>query len=338
MKKKIVHVITGLNNGGAEGVLTRLCLNGQDFEHVVISLTDLGKYGPQLLEAGIKVHGLKMSPGRPSFRKLFELSKLIKNENPFLVQTWMYHADLFGGVAAKLSGVERVFWGIRHSTLDKNNSKLLTRIIARVCAVLSYILPERIICCAEKAKDVHARIGYQKSKLVVIPNGYDLRKFSPDSESRERLRSEFNVPVAMPLLGMVGRFAEQKDHKNLIDALSLIHSALDFRCILVGDNLNGQNSQVCEWVAHAGLAGKVLLAGPRTDIPEIMNALDIHVLSSNGGEGFPNVVAEAMACGTPCVSTDVGDAKAIIGNTGTTCPVSDCQALSRSIKKLPMSW
>lgn len=332
MKEKILHVITGLNNGGAEGVLTRLCLNSHAFEHIVISLTDEGKYGPQLKAGGIKVYSLDMAPARPSLRKLYQLIRVIKNEKPKVVQTWMYHSDLFGGIAAKIAGVENVFWGIRHSTLDKNNSKRLTRVIAKICSVLSYVIPRKIICCAEKAREVHSKLGYQKEKLFVIPNGFDTDKFSPDVTGRETIRKALGIPLSMPLIGMVGRFAEQKDYKSLIDALAILKKSFsNFRCILVGTNVDNANPALVEWLELAGLEDHIVLAGPRTDIAQIMNAIDIHVLSSNGGEGFPNVVAEAMACGTPCVSTDVGDAKRIIGDTGKVCCIGHPGELSNSI-------
>ena len=329
MKNKVLHVITGLDDGGAEGVLTRLCLNSHAFEHVVVSLTNEGKYGLQLKTNGIKVYSLEMVPGRPSVRKLYQLTKWIKSEKPQVVQTWMYHSDLFGGIAARFAGVQNVFWGVRHSTLDKNNSKRLTRTIARICSVLSYIVPRKIICCAEKAKEVHAGIGYQKSKLVVIPNGFDTAKFSPDAIGRDKVRKEFRISTFVPLIGMVGRFAEQKDHSNLMNSLAILKSGLNsFRCLLVGTNLDSANQGLIELLDFHGLSDYVFLAGPRSDIAQIMNAIDIHVLSSNGGEGFPNVVAEAMACGTPCISTDVGDAKLIIGNAGLTCPTSQPSALA----------
>src|SRR5690554_617924 len=188
MNSRVVHIITGLNDGGAEGVLFRLCLNSTNNRHIVISLMDEGKYGPLLEDAGVSVHCLGMNPGRPSVKRFLKLVSLIRSEEPDAVQTWMYHADLLGGMAAKVAGVKKIFWGIRHSTLEKGKSKRSTILIARICALLSGFLPERIICCAQGAALVHARIGYSSRKLEVVPNGYDFSRFRPGENLRNGLR------------------------------------------------------------------------------------------------------------------------------------------------------
>lgn len=334
MRKKVLHIITGLGDGGAEGVLTRLCLNSSEAAHVVISMTDDGKYGSVLRENGITVYSLGMNSGMHSFGCFFRLLRLTRSEKPDVVQTWMYHADLLGGLAARLACVRCVFWGVRQSTLEKGRSKRLTAMIARLCAVLSYIVPEKIICCANKAKEVHGELGYCKSKMTVIPNGYDLTKLKPSEGARSQVREQLGVNSDEILLGMVGRYHPQKNHRNLLEALSLLiawgHS---FRCVLVGTDMVTDNHSLLEEITELGLAESILLVGPRTDIPELMNALDVHVLSSSS-EGFPNVVAEAMACGTPCVSTDVGDAAEIIADTGTVCPPESAEALAHSVLML----
>lgn len=343
--KKVLHVITGLNDGGAEGVLARLCLNSQQVQHVVVSLMDGGKYGPVLKSADIEVHYLNMRPARPSISKLLKLRRIIRNERPDVVQTWMYHADLLGGIAAKAAGVKRIFWGIRHSTLEKGKSKRSTILIARLCAILSHWLPEKIICCAQKARTVHAEIGYSKKKLEVIPNGFDLSRFKPDSALREQLRNELNIGPDEFLIGMVARFDPQKDHENLLEALTIVAQKVSFRCILVGRGLSPDNTQLVQKLSELGLTDQVELLGPRKDMPAIMNALDLHVLSSAYGEAFPNVLAEAMACGTPCVTTDVGDAREIIGETGLWCESRDSEGLANSVVELaleskqePVDW
>ena len=337
-ERKVLHIITGLNDGGAEGVLTRLCLHSHQLEHVVISLMDAGKYGPLLTDAGVVVHCLGMNPGKPSPILFYRLIKLIRAARPDVVQTWMYHADLLGGIAARLAGVRRVFWGVRHSTLEKGKSKRSTIMIAHLCALLSKWIPEKIICCANKALTVHSDIGYQKSKLIVIPNGYDLMRFKVDPASGERVRIEMGLASDIFLIGMVGRYDPLKDHSNLLQALAhLAERQIDFHCLLVGKGMSADNTELKARVIELGLENKVLLAGQRSDIPAVMNALDLHVLSSSS-EGFPNVLAEAMACGTPCVSTDVGDACEILGNELDCCPAGDSKALSKLILNMAEEW
>lgn len=338
MNKKILHIIIGLNDGGAEAVLCRLCLSSPPNNHVVISLMDKGKYGPILEEAGVKIFSLGMKPGAPSIRRFWQLIRLIRSESPNIVQTWMYHADLLGGIAAKLAGVKKVFWGIRHSTLEKDKTKKSTIAIARLCALLSRFIPEKIICCAHRALSVHRDIGYSANKLVVIPNGYDFSKFTLDEQSALMMRASFGISREKFLIGKVGRYDPFKDHNNLLSALAhLKTSGVDFKCLLVGRGLSTENTELMARIESLGLSDQVILAGQRTDIPAVMNALDLHVLSSSS-EGFPNVLAEAMACGTPAVSTDVGDAGEIVGDSGLLCPSRNPRALCDLILAMHTEW
>ncbi|MDB2449699.1 glycosyltransferase [Pseudomonadales bacterium] len=338
MTKKVVHIITALNDGGAEGVLTRLCLHSKGAQHVVISLMDAGKYGSVLQQSGVVIHCLGMSPGKPSLLRFYRLVKLLRAEQPDVVQTWMYHADLLGGIAAWLAGLRRVFWGVRHSTLEKGKSKFTTIIISRLCGLLSSSVPEKIICCANKILKVHAGIGYAAEKLMVIPNGYDLSCFKPDGIAGTEVRKKLELNPNEFVIGKVGRFDPLKDHFNLLQALALmVEQNIPFRCVLVGKGLSPDNTALVTYIVERGLQDRVVLAGQRTDIPAVMNALDLHVLSSLS-EGFPNVLAEAMACGTPCASTDVGDAMEIIGDAKVCCSAQDAQALADVIIKLILEW
>jgi len=338
LNRKVLHIITGLNDGGAEGVLTRLCLHSKQAEHTVISLMDAGKYGPILTEAGVTVYCLAMNPGKPSVFKFLKLIRLIKTEQPDVVQTWMYHADLMGGIAARLAGVRRVFWGIRMSNLKKGKSTPLTLWIARLCALLSRWVPEKIICCANKVLAVHEDIGYNASKLLVIPNGYDLLRFKQDAIEGARLRNELGFSADEFVIGKIGRFDPQKDHFNLLQALALAAQKVDVKCLLVGKGLSPDNDALMCWISALGLQHRVALAGQRADIPSVMNTLDLHVLSSAFGEGFPNVLAEAMACGTPCVSTNVGDAMEILGDASLCCPTENPGALADLIIQMVNEW
>lgn len=338
MRKKIVHIITGLNDGGAEGVLFRLCLNATNNRHVVISLMGKGKYGPLLEDAGVSVHCLGMNPGRPSIKRFLKLVSLIRSEEPDAVQTWMYHADLLGGLAAKFAGVRKIVWGIRHSTLEKGKAKKSTIAIARLCAVLSRFVPEKIVCCAHKALSVHRDVGYAGRKLLVIPNGYDLSKFMVAEQSGSQFRASLGISPETFLLGKVGRYDPFKDHDNLLSALFQLQlSGVDFKCLLVGRGLTSENLELIARITELGLGYKIILAGQRTDIPTVMNALDLHVLSSSS-EGFPNVLAEAMACGTPAVSTDVGDAGEIVGDPVLLCPPRNPKALSELMRAMHSEW
>ena len=331
---KIVHVITGLNDGGAEAVLYRLCKEEKKCIHIVVSLMDEGKYGPLLRAEGVEVVSINMKQGRISLLGVLLLWKVIRKFNPSVVQTWMYHADLIGGIVARLAGVKNVTWGIHHSNLSPGTIKNTTRIIAGVCSKLSYVVPNRIISCSRAAKKVHAEMGYKKNIISVIPNGYALSIYSIDDFSREQVRQHLNICEKTILLGMVARFDLQKDHLNFLEALSVLCKDMQFsdlRVALIGSGMNGSNSELVSMIEARKLSEMVLLLDQRNDIPDVMNALDIHVLSSLG-EAFPNVLAEAMACGTPCVSTDVGDAALIVGETGWIVPAQNSIELAKALK------
>lgn len=327
----ITHVINCLGDGGAEAVLHRLCTRDSSNRHTVIALKDAGKYGLLLERAGVSVHCLGISPGRVNWQELWRLWRLLRALRPDVVQTWLYHANLLGGVCARLANVRRVFWGIHHSNLEPGKARISTIFIARLGALLSRWIPTGIVCCAQRALEVHRGLGYAAHKLEVIANGYDLRYFQPDAQARLRLRADRGIDATMPVLGMVARFDPQKDHENLLRALDLLkQSGRVFRCVLAGQGMDGANKQLAAWIEAYGLHEEMMLLGPCNDVRALMSALDVHVLSS-AGEAFPNVLAEAMACGTPCVTTDVGDAATIVGDTGWVVPPGDSGRLADAI-------
>jgi glycosyltransferase involved in cell wall biosynthesis len=335
---KVLHIITGLNDGGAEGALYRLCLQNKDNRHTVVSLMDKGKYGPLLQAAGVSVHCLEMPQGKPTLVGMWRLWGLMRQHKPDAVQTWLYHADLLGGLVARLAGLRQIFWGIRHSNLTPGTVKRSTIVVAKLCARLSRQIPCRIVSCSAQAVKAHTAIGYDIGKFVVIPNGYDLSHYAPDQAARSRLRREWNMPHDTFVLGMVARFDLQKDHANLLAALGeLKRSGCDFQCVLVGTGLERGNNQLMAWLQREDISDRVSLLGRRNDIPDVMNAIDLHVLSSLG-EAFPNVLAEAMACGTPCVTTDVGDAALIVGEHGWVVPAQDAKTLAAALIRAKTVW
>lgn len=327
---QVLHIITGLGDGGAEAVLCRLVYSDPAICHHVVSLTDSGKYGPLLSEYGAKVTPLGMPRGRVSLKGLFRLWTVVRTSHAEVIQTWMYHADLVGGLIGRLAGVP-VIWGIRNSILDSGHSSRNTIMVAKLCARLSGKLPSRIIACAQAARGAHTAMGYDARRIQVIPNGYDLARFKPDTTAREKLRAEWGFSDDLPVLGMVARYDPYKDHGNLIAGLAGLGTVRpNYRVVLVGKGLDRTNAELMASITSKGLSGRILLLGPRHDIPAIMNALDVHVLSSSA-EAFPNVLAEAMACGTPCVTTDVGDARVIVDDTGWIVPAGNPKALTDAI-------
>ncbi|RBL79222.1 glycosyl transferase [Streptomyces cavourensis] len=332
---RVVHVITGLGQGGAESVLWRLATYPDPaVEHVVVSLTDEGIYGARLRAAGVAVHALGMARGRVSLGGFMALRRVIAQAKPHAVQTWMYHADLIGGMAARLAGVRAIAWGIRNSGAHLERSSRSARMVLRACAALSGVLPRAIVCAAQNAAERHAAKGYRRDRMVVISNGYDLSRYAPDLAARERVRAQWGLAGDVPVIGCVARWDPLKDHANLLRAVAaLVRDGRDagLRCVLVGRGMTVDNPDLMALVDKLNLRDRLVLAGPSDDVPAVMNGLDLHVLSSCA-EGFPNVVAEAMACGVYCVATDVGDAAYIIGETGVVVPPEQPEALARGIE------
>jgi glycosyltransferase involved in cell wall biosynthesis len=294
---------------------------------------DSGKYGALLEASGIAVHCLYMPRGRITLTGLWRLWRLLRSERPDVVQTWMYHADFIGGIVARLARIPVICWGLHNSNLEPEKSTQSTIFVARMCAWLSPWVPTAIVSCSAKAASVHQALGYAKGKFTIIPNGYNVVEFVPDSEARAQLRCEWGVNEKTILLGMVARFDPQKDHANLVNSLRLVkHKNESFQCVLVGAEIDANNHELCRLIENQGVKNTVLLLGSRDDIPCVMNALDIHVLSSVG-EAFPNVLNEAMLCGTPCITTGGGDAAFIVGDTGWIVPPSNSELLANAISE-----
>jgi glycosyltransferase involved in cell wall biosynthesis len=321
-----------LDDGGAEAVLYRLIIAGNKNRHSVVSLTSIGKYGPLLKAAGISVRTLGMQRRRISLGGLVNLYRIIRQQKPDIVQTWMYHADLIGGLIARISGASIVIWGIHNDDISPDKIQLSTRNTVFILVVLSYIIPQAIITCSTRVASSHRKLGYQSNKITVISNGLDLGVFSVRQGAQTALRKEWNIKDDVPLLGMVARWDPQKDHSNLLSALAILSDKkIEFFCVLIGEGLEKSNLSIKQLIDENNLTKKIILTGPRTDIPEVMSALDLHILSSVN-EAFSIVVTEAMACGTPCVSTDVGACKNIMGDTGWLVKKENSKQLSEAIE------
>ncbi|GHY57131.1 glycosyltransferase [Vibrio cholerae] len=329
--KRIIHIITGLSDGGAEAVLYRLCHHDKENQHIVISLMDKGKYGPLLEDMGVQVYCLNMPAGKIRFSALIKLYKLIRQLKPDVVQTWMYHADLIGGVIARLAGVKNIVWGVHHTTLVKGESKRTTILIAKINALISSFIPRKIIYCAEKSRQVQESIGFSPKIGHVVPNGYNIDDFKPDLDAGMAFRQEVGLADEKFLIGHVGRYHPFKDYPTLVNAVSLLtkeKSAL--KVVMVGGDLTTDNTQLNQLIKDNICTERITLLGRRNDITAVMNGFDLFVLSSVS-EAFPNVLNEAMACGTPCITTDVGDAALIVGDTGWVVPPKDPQALAKAM-------
>jgi glycosyltransferase involved in cell wall biosynthesis len=333
---KVLHLIVDLEIGGAELMLKRLLeaqKNNSCFHNIVVSLTSIGPIGRQLQLNGIEVHTFGMKSKLDILAIIWKLMKFINKSSVDVVQTWMYHADLIGGIAAKISKSCPVVWGIRSTKIPQGIFSS-TFWVVRVCAILSYWLPSKIVCCAETARKEHESLGYSSRKMIVIPNGYNFSDFDSKLYSRKNIRSSIGYSDRDIVIGIVGRFDPSKDFNNFISAahnLSILYANAKF--LMIGRGLDWSNFQLADWIESKRLQDKFTLLGEKLDIPYYLSAMDVFCMSSIF-EGFPNTIVEAMAMGLPCVVTKAGDADKIMYDKSYVVPVNDSLALSEAMSRM----
>ena len=335
--KKILHIIPNLNNGGAERNLYLLAINDHLNEHVIISLSGKGKYGDSLLKHQIKVYFLnKDKISLFSFKIssfFFNLVSLIKSIKPDIIQTWMYNMDIFGGIAGRLAGVNNIIWSVRRSSYEPSimSKSLLKRI--KVLAFLSYFIPTKIVLNSRSGLINHGLLGYYKKKMLFISNGFDPLSldFGIKKNTLKKLLKKNKKKFF--ILGHVANFKPEKDHYTLLKSLEYLSKKnYQFKCILVGRDVDKKNLQLKLLIKRMNLKNNVILLGEKNDISNIYKSIDLFILSSIT-EGCSNSLIEAMAHGVPCVSTNVGESKYIIGKFGSTVPINKPALLANSIEK-----
>jgi glycosyltransferase involved in cell wall biosynthesis len=331
----VLHVITCLDIGGAELTLQKLILSdpAAASRHVVISLRDIGPVGRELQAHGVVVHAVGMSPTRLNIRAFIRLIRLIREIRPAVIQTWMYHGDFFGGLAARFAGRREIVWGIRNTGFARESSRM-TVWVMRACALLSSFVPRVIVCCAQSARVAHEKWGYDASRMRVIPNGFVLPDLSQRQHWRESMRAEVGLGQEDLVIGMIARFDPLKNHELFVRAAATVarlHPQVRF--LLVGRRVDDTNDELMRWISQSDLPGRFVLTGERRDVDRCLAAMDVFCLTSTF-EAFPNVVAEAMAMGVPCVVTDAGDASHIVGDTGWVVPTGDAERLSEALNRV----
>ncbi|MGK2857909.1 MAG: glycosyltransferase family 4 protein [Thermoanaerobaculia bacterium] len=332
---RVMHVITGLSTGGAEMMLARLvaAADRNSVTSSVVSLTNMGEVGAIIETSGAGVTALGMSRRMPSPRALHRLRSTLRAFEPDVVQCWMYHADLLGGLAARSLGIPAI-WSLRQSNLSREANSMPTLLTMQVCARLSRSVPAQIVCGSEAARKAHVAIGYSGERMVVIPNGFDLARFRPSEEDRASVRSELGLAPGTPLAGLVARFDPQKDHRTFVEAAARLHRVHpEAHFVLCGGGVSRENAELSTWIDEAGIASVMHLLGRRDDLARLTASLDVAV-SSSIGEGFSNTIGEAMASGVPCVVTDVGDSAAIVGEDGIVVRPRDPAALADALLRI----
>lgn len=339
---KVLHLITslGMSGGGAEANLVRLVqhIDRRRFSNAVVTMTDVfdrngsGLLWSVLRAANVSIYSLAMRRGVANPWAAIRLCGIVRQFQPDILQTWMYHADLLGLLAGRITRVPSLVWNIRCSSIDGPGFGWQSRLVRKSLIRLSSF-PDVVVTNSRSGLESHRALGYRPRRWLYIPNSLDLDRFKPDENARAWLRSMLILPPQAQLIGLIARYHPVKDHQTFIRAASLLaRDNPDTHFVLAGPDQDCRH--INELVAASGAAARFHLLGPRLDVNRITAGLDIACSTSAFGEGTSNVLAEAMACGVPCVATDVGDSAFMIQAAGRVVPPKDPQSFARACREL----
>jgi glycosyltransferase involved in cell wall biosynthesis len=334
---KIVHLITGLNTGGAEMMLYKLLstMDRDKFESIVVSLTGKGVIGNRLEEAGIPVYSLNIRKIKISVKSIWKIREVFREFKPDIIQGWMYHGNLAAQLMGKLlKNKPKIIWNIRHSLHELKFEKRAMQLCIKLGARFSEQV-DRIIYNAHVSASQHENIGYSAKRKSVLPNGFNTEYFLPSTSANVTMKEELRVDDSVQIVGMVCRYHPMKGHFNFFKAAKEVINRNRRVCfVCVGRNVTEDNILLKSKIEELGLTKNIYLLGERQDIPTIMAGLDVLVLASSHGEGFPNVMGEAMSCGVLCVATDVGDSAWVLDSCGLIVRPRDSENLANGICNL----
>ncbi len=320
----VLHVIPALRTGGAEHALVKLvsARRAAPFPQAVVDLSSNGELTGMIRSAGVPVYEFGMRTPASLPIALMKLARLIRELRPAAIQSWLYYADLFALWGLELSGrrdVTRLYWGIRCSYLEPDSQKRILRWSIGASAARSG-RPDAVVANSFEGRESHRRLGYAPRAFPVIPNGIDTSRFQPDAAERHRVRAQLGIPEHKLLVIHVARVDPMKDHSQLVAAARALP---DTHFLAVG-----HGTEQLEALPNLTALGR------RSDVAALFTAADIAISTSAFGEGFPTVVAEAMASGATAVATDVGDARKIVGEFGVIVPPRDPAAMIDALRRL----
>jgi len=333
----IAFLVRSLEIGGAETQLAALAkgLDRSRFKATVFCFYATGALVRELRDAGIEVVALEKR-GRwdvAHFLRRFYLQ--MRAVRPDVIHSFMGPPNLIATLMQPFGGRPRVVWGVRSSQMKLSDYDVTWRLTFALERRLSH-LPDAIIANSFAGRDHLIAKGFCATRLSVVPNGIDVGRYEADAEAGQALRAEWGVGEQDRLIGLVARLDTKKDHVGFLRAASILSGQRsDVRFVLIGGDGRVNRDELKAFAASVeALESKVIWAGPRHDMTAVYSALDVNCSASAYGEGFPNVVAEAMASEVPCVVTDVGDAKRIVGDTGIVTPPGEPEALAEGLQRI----
>lgn len=334
---RVLFVISGVDTGGAEMMLFKLLEASKLAIHSkIIVVKGRGALTEKFNELGVDIEYLDL--GRSAFqspREVLRILSLCRQFEPSVIQGWMYHGNCVAWLIKFLVCRQaKLVWNIRQTLYCLDQEKWMTRQVIRLSRWISSS-PAKIIYNSELSASQHEAIGYPSKSSVQISNGFDLNRFKPDNHARGSINDEFCLEEGAPLIVHAARYHPMKDHQTMLHAVKrILESHCEVRFLFIGNGVTLENLVLRSFVKDLELGNNLIFAGERSDLPRVMAAADLVVLSSAWGEGFPNVIGEAMACGTPCVVTDIGNSRLIVGPTGKVVPPRDSAALASAVTEL----
>ena len=332
-KIKIIHIITTLGLGGAEKVLFNILKNNNDkyFEHQVICLSSGGHVTNEIKKLKIKIYFLELN--KKFFIGIincFLILNKFKNKENIIVQTWLPHSDLIGGLISKLCGYKKIIWNIRISNFTKSSFKFRTLIIVLINSLLSYFIPKKIISCSVAGINSHKKFGYNKKIFYLIHNGFDKIKIRNRSLKFSKI---FTV-------GMFSRYHKVKNHEYLFKALAFLKKKnLKFKLLLLGPNINLKNKELVDNLRENNIIKNTIFINKKKifNVNKYFSYIDLYILCSKT-EGFPNILGEAIINGVKVLSTDVGDAKLMLSRKSEIIPKNNIRKFSQKIEEVIKSY
>lgn len=331
----VLHFSYSIGGGGAEAMLRNLAesLDPAQFRSVVVTLNSKpwAHLAKRLQDADVTLHDLEEN-AYLSRATQAKLRAVLRAERPDIVQTWMHHADLVGGWAARLAGVRHVVWSIHCREIHRNpgDGNRKVAFFRRALSLSSRFIPARIISCSAAAIEDHAAIGYPRAKMRWIPNGIDAQRFVPDSDAALDTRAELKLPPAAPVIGYVGRFHEMKDLSTFLRAAAILQTRVpEAQFVFCGGVEVEMSTAERELLAQLPRRQQVRFESFRPDPWRLYPALNVFSLSSRT-EACPMTLMEALSCGVPCVTTDVGDCARLLEGVGQVVPMHDPAALANA--------
>lgn len=335
MKYTIIHIITGLSLGGAElALLKHIKLNSGDGSrnHVVISLMSRSYLSDRFEKENIKVYHLNFKKSPYSvFRGLIYLKRLLNSYEKVLLHGWLYHGCLIASLGRFLKkGKIPVIWNIRHSLHDMQSEKPITRYVIKLLAKLSK-LPDQTIYNSSTGVEHHVNIGFARTNNLVIHNSVAGQSLKFVSQRRSQIRRDLGYDNSTMVIGVVARYHFIKGYDIFIQAAKIVIKKFpDVRIMCIGTGVTYDNVILKNLIQEAGIKENIVLLGRIEKPIDYMCGLDVLCMPSRS-EGFPNVLAEALSVGVPCVATDVGETAVILKNKGVLCKSNDPASISAGL-------